>query len=144
MVVYFCLSLIFYIRYYYIRNLRAMDKLCLLINIMFIIMFIIKVIFATIKRGSGKMKIKIYFILKWNFFLTNYSNGNLLTFWSNENLLTFWLNWFNRHVGNHFCRIFIPPSHIGSFINGDRWKLTNEWICRTFSLSGTKIWILIF
>jgi len=68
-----------------------------------------------------------------------YSNENLLTFWSNENLLTFWSSLFTSHVDNHFCDIFVPLCHINSFINGNRQKLTDEWICRTyFHFRGLK------
>jgi len=41
MAVNFCLSLIFWIRYCRIRNFRAIDRLCLLMNIMLIIMFVL-------------------------------------------------------------------------------------------------------
>ena len=64
MVVYFYLSLIFWVRYYHIRNLRTINGLCLLINIMLIIIFVLinlylfpyflsvycNIMFATIKK----------------------------------------------------------------------------------------------
>ena len=37
----FCLSLIFWIRYSHIKNFKVIDKLYLLINMMFIIMFVL-------------------------------------------------------------------------------------------------------
>ena len=96
MTVYFCLSLIFWIRYCHIRNFRSIERLYFLINIMFILTYVCFLIFlsiycnvmlATIKKW-GKMKIKLYLTLKWNkiWDLTNWSNENLLIFWSNKNL----------------------------------------------------------
>ena len=36
------------------------------------------------------------------------------------------------HVDNHFSDKFVHLCHIGYFINGDKRKLTTEYICRTF------------
>ena len=36
------------------------------------------------------------------------------------------------HVDHHFNDKFIPPYHVGHFINGDGHKLTTRYICRTF------------
>ena len=41
MIMYFYLSFIFWIKYSHIRHFRLTDKLCLLINIMFIVMFVL-------------------------------------------------------------------------------------------------------
>ena len=73
MVLHFCLSLIFQVKQYHIRNFIATNRLCLLINIMLIIMFVLtydcfsiflrvycNVMLTTIK----KMKIKLYFSFK--------------------------------------------------------------------------------
>ena len=115
MVVHFCLNLIFWIKYYHIRNFITINRLCLLINIMFIIMFVItyacfpiflsiycNAMLATIKRGrrwrlnyilslSEKLvQWKLTDILIQKKLLTFWSSGNLLIFWSNGNVLTFW------------------------------------------------------
>lgn len=48
------------------------------------------------------------------------------------------------HVGNQFYDIFVHLCHLDFFINANRWKLTDEWIYRTFYTFGTKNWIFIF
>ena len=46
--------------------------------------------------------------------------------------MTFWSNLFNSYVDHLFCDIFVPLCHVCFFINGNRWKLTNWWICHIF------------
>ena len=43
------------------------------------------------------------------------------------------------HVGNHFSDKFVPPCHIGYFINGDGRKLMVGYICRTFYIFRDSI-----
>ena len=35
------------------------------------------------------------------------------------------------HVHNYFNDKFVPLCYVGYFINGDGWKLTDEYICHT-------------
>jgi len=62
MIVLFCLSLIFWVKYCHIRHFIAIDKLCLLVNIMFIIVFVLT--YACNDKKREKMKIKLYFTFK--------------------------------------------------------------------------------
>ena len=49
------------------------------------------------------------------------------------------------HADNHFSDKFVSLCHVDYFINDDGWKLTVEYICRTFfTLLRTKFCILIF
>jgi len=78
MIVHFCLSLIFWVKYCHIRNLKTKERLCLLINMMLIIMFVLtyacfpiflsaycNIMLATIKLTKReKIEIKLYFTLK--------------------------------------------------------------------------------
>ena len=37
------------------------------------------------------------------------------------------------HVGNYFCDIFVPLCHVSFFINGNGWKLTDEFVAFFFT-----------
>jgi len=47
------------------------------------------------------------------------------------------------HADNNLSDKFVPPCHVGYFINGDRRKLTARYIAFC-TLSGTKFCIFIF
>lgn len=42
------------------------------------------------------------------------------------------------HVGNYFCDIFVPLCHVSFFINGNGWKLTDEFVAFFFYFWGLK------
>ena len=43
------------------------------------------------------------------------------------------------HIGNHFNDKFVLLYHVSYVINGDEWKSTIEYICRTFYTFGDSI-----
>ena len=112
-----------------------MSLICLLFwNFYYNVMFV--------RLGGVEMKIKLYFTFKWNKIWV-WQISPIETYWNFDLIKTYW------YLGSIYSTImlaiiFVPLYHVGFFIDGNGWKLTDRWICLTFFTFGAKIWISNF